>query len=174
MKKCIFLLCIAIWSAVSASAQSRIDSDGNEVHHWFLGVAEYQISDFDFVKESGCYGLGMAVTSFSHWGAFHVGANANFSINDGLVDPSSCIVDFGPSARVDINKNFFVNIPVNAVCVVTSIEGTTDSETNWGAKIAPSIHAFFSDRVGIYAGPKVTFASGSTSFGMQAGLSYSF
>lgn len=43
-----------------------------------------------------------------------------------------------------------------------------------GAKIASSIHAFISDKIGLFVGPKVTFGSGSTTIGMQAGLSYAF
>lgn len=173
MKKILFLF-IAIWSTVCVNAQTRIDSDGNTVYHPYFAVAEYQIGDFDYVKESSCYGLGIVASSISHWGIFHVGANVNFSINAGLCDPWGCIIDFGPSARIDINKNFFVNIPVNAVCGVSFPEGSTDTETEWGGKIAPSLHAFISDRFGLFVGPKVQFGSGSTSFGMQAGLSYAF
>lgn len=173
MKKILFL-CIAIWSTVCVNGQTRIDSDGNTVYHPFFVVAEYQIGNFDYAKESGCYGLGLVASSISHWGIFHVGANVNCSLNAGLIDPWGLVVDFGPSARIDINKNFFVNIPVNAVCGVSFPEGTTDIETNWGAKIAPSIHAFISDRIGLFVGPKVSFGSGSTSIGMQVGLSFGF
>ena len=173
MKKFI-LLVVTMLGIISADAQSRTDSDGNTVYHPFFAVAQYQIGDFEYAKESGAYGLGLVCSSLSHWGIFHVGANVNFSINAGLVDPWGCIVDFGPSARIDINRSFFVNIPVNAICRVSFPEGTTDTETDWGAKIAPAIHGFLTDRVGLYVGPQVTFGSGSTDFGMVAGLSYTF
>lgn len=165
---------VTMLGILSANAQSRTDSDGNTVYHPFFAVAQYQIGDFEYAKESGAYGLGLVASSISHWGIFHVGANVNFSINAGLIDPWGCIIDFGPSARIDINKNFFVNIPVNAVCGVSFPEGTTDTETNWGAKISPAIHGYITDRFGLYAGPQVSFGSGSTSFGMVAGLSYAF
>jgi len=173
MKK-FLLLFVVLLGFTQANAQERTDSEGNTVHHPILAVAQYQIIDFEFAKESGEYGLGIVYSSISHWGAFHVGANLNFSINAGLVDPSGCIVDFGPSARIDINKQFFVNIPVNATCYVSFPEGSTDTETAWGAKISPAIHGFITDRLGLYVGPQVTFDSNATSFGMVAGLSYSF
>lgn len=173
MKK-LLLLCIAVWSVVCVNATTRIDGNGNTVYHSFFAYAEYQINDFEVAKESGCYGLGVVASSLSHWGNLHVGANVDFSVNAGLIDPWGCIVNFGPSARIDINKNFFVNIPVNAVCSVMFIEGSTDSKTNWGAQIAPSIHAFISEKLGIFVGPKVMFNSESVSIGMQAGISYSF
>lgn len=177
MKK-ILLALVAVMAAVtSGSAQTRIDSDGNTVYHPVFVVAQYQMGNFDYAKESGAYGLGVVASSISHWGRFHLGANVNFSINAGFVDDWGCIVDFGPSARLDINEHFFVNVPVNAICCVTFPEGTTDTETAWGVKIAPSIHAFVSDRIGIFAGPLVSigFSDGSdASFGFQAGLSYAF
>lgn len=158
-------------------AQHRTDSDGNTVYHPFAAVAQYQMGDFEFAKESGSYGLGLVFSSISHWGRFHVGANVNCYINDGFVDNSSFIVDFGPSTRVDINRDLFVNIPVNAVCIATFPEGTTDTETAWGARIAPSLHAFISDRFGVFAGPQISFGfsdASSCAFGMQAGVSYAF
>ncbi|MGM9845475.1 MAG: hypothetical protein ACI30K_04525 [Muribaculaceae bacterium] len=129
---------------------------------------------FDFPKGSSSYGLGMVATSISHWGRFHVGANINFSINAGFVDDWGCIIDFGPSVRVDIANNLFVNMPVDVVCVATFPEGSTDTKTSWGARIAPSLHFFFSKKFGIFAGPQVSFGGSATDFGMQAGLSYSF
>lgn len=173
MKKLFFLI-VAILCFVDVNAQTRTDSNGDTVHHHFFVVAEYQMRDFEFAKESGCYGLGLVFNSISHWGIFHVGANVNFSINTGFVDDTSCIADFGPSVRLDLNRNFFVNIPVNAICEAITPEGSTEMETSWGAKIAPSLHAFLSDRFGLYVGPQVQFGSDATSFGMQAGLSYSF
>lgn len=174
MKKFLLLLVIAA-TALTASAQDRTDSHGNTVKHAMFEVVQYQIGDFDFSKESGSYGLGMVVTSISHWDRFHVGANVNFSINNGLADPSGCIIDFGPSVRYDLGEHILVNMPVNAVCSTTFYKG--DSETKWGARIAPSLHVFLSDRFGIFAGPQMTlsFESGSEpSFGIQAGLSYAF
>lgn len=185
MKKTFIITLIAtLANFFSVSAQysedspgDRIDSEGNTVHHWFFCTAQYQFSDFDYFKESGNYGLGMVITSISHWGPLHVGANVNFSINSGLVDNSGCIIDFGPSARVDITKDVFINIPFNAVCYVTFPKGSTDTETSWGAKISPSIHAFITDRLGLFLGPQMVmgFKSGEkTTFGGQFGISYSF
>lgn len=177
MKKISFLILAFILTTITGKAQTRIDSDGNTVHQPLFAVAQYQMGDFDIAKESGSYGLGLVASSISHWGKFHVGGNINFSINAGFVDDWGCIFDFGPSARYDITDRVFVNMPVNAVCVVTFPEGETDSKTNWGAKIAPSLHAFLSERVGIFAGPQVSFAfsgGSSTAFGFQAGLSYIF
>ncbi|MGN0223264.1 MAG: hypothetical protein ACI4AM_04475 [Muribaculaceae bacterium] len=176
MKKFLLLLVIAA-TALTASAQDRTDSHGNTVKHALFEVAQYQFGDFDAVKATGSYGLGMLVTSLSHWDRFHVGANVNFSINNGLADPSGCIIDFGPSVRYDLSEHILVNMPVNAVCVATFPKGTTDTKTDWGARIAPSLHVFFSDKFGIFAGPQMTisFESGSEpSFGLQAGLSYAF
>lgn len=176
-KKTLLLLLTVLTVSTPSFAQNRTDSDGNTVYHPFFAVAQYQMGDFEYAEGSGSYGLGLVASSISHWGRFHVGANVNFSINAGFVDDWGCIIDFGPSARVDINNRFFVNVPVNAVCNVTFPEGSTDTETAWGARIAPSIHAFFSDRFGLFAGPQLSlgFSDGSDiSFGFQAGLSYAF
>lgn len=154
----------------------RIDSDGNPVYHSFYCVAQYQIGDFDFAKESGFYGLGMVVSSFSHWGRFHLGFNINLSINAGLVDDWGMDVDFGPSMRVDISKHVFVNMPIDAVCVATFPDGG-DTQTDWGAKIAPSLNVFATDRFGLFVGPQVMFSFSGDSdatFGLVAGLSYAF
>lgn len=147
------------------------------VYHPIFAVAQYLMGDFKSAKTSGAYGLGIVASSISHWGRFHVGANVNFLINAGFVDDWGCIISFGPSARIDINKSFFVNIPVNAICSVTFPDGSTDTETTWGASIAPCIHAFISEKFGIFVGPQlsVPFSSGSKAvFGFQAGLSYAF
>lgn len=177
MKKVILTILVVITNVIFGYAQNRTDSDGNTVYHPFFAVAQYQMGDFEYAQESGSYGLGLVASSISHWGRFHIGANVNFSINAGFVDDWGCIIDFGPSARIDISKRFFVNMPVNAVCNVTFPEGSTDTETSWGARISPSIHAFISDRFGLFVGPQVSFgfSDGSTvSLGMQAGLSYAF
>lgn len=178
LNKSVVILTLAIFLAsFDSSAQTRTDSGGNTVYHPFFAVAQYQMGDFEFAEESGSYGLGLIASSISHWGRFHIGANVNFSINAGLVDNWGCIIDFGPSSRVDINNRFFVNMPVNAVCNVMFPEGTTDTETSWGARVSPSIHAFLSDRFGLFAGPQLSLGfSGSSdvSFGFQAGISYAF
>ncbi len=178
MKKLKLILYFAsIVTMLSASAQSRTNADGrddNTVQHPISMVAQYQMGDFEYTKESGSYGIGVVASSISHWGIFHVGANLNLSINAGFVDNWGCIIDFGPSARVDINNRFFVNMPVTAVCNVMFPEGK-DSETSWGARMAPSIHAFLSDQVGLFAGPQLNFGfsdGSNVAFGFQAGISY--
>lgn len=172
-----FLMSLLLLTVVlSAGAQDRTDSDGNTVSHSFFGVAQYQMGDFKYAKESGSYGLGFVYSSISHWGRIHVGANCNLSINAGFVDRMGCIIDFGPSARIDICKSLFVNIPINAVCSVNFPEGE-DTKTTWGARIAPALHAFTSSCFGLFAGPQLSYAfSGGSkvAFGMQAGLSFYF
>ncbi len=175
MKKFLLLIVAMVaFSAVSASAAtSRTDSDGNEVYHHFLVSAQYTMGDFDMAKLTSWYGLGMYVTSFSHWGGFHIGADFDININNGFVDKSGIMTSFGPSFRVDLGKNFFLNVPVNAVCSASYPEGE-DTKYIWAGKVAPSFHGFFNDRVGIFAGPNVTFNKNGSSFGMQAGLSICF
>ena len=176
MKKVILLILVAVLGITSAKATSRTDSEGNTIDQALFAVAEYQMGNFDYPKDSSWYGVGMVASSISHWGRFHVGANINFLINAGVADDWGCIIDFGPSVRVDIVKNVFVNMPVDVVCVATFPEGSSDTHTSWGARIAPSLHVFLSKKFGIYAGPQVTFGLGGSSaqFGMQAGLSCSF
>jgi len=172
MKK--FLLPIALCLGIATThAQTRQDTDGNTVYHPFFAVAQYQMGDFDVAKYSSSYGVGLMATSISHWGVFHVGANVNFGINAGIVDDWGCIIDFGPSVRVDISKSCFINMPVDAVCVATFPEGE-DTQTAWGAKIAPAVHMFATDRFGIFAGPQFTIGEDGTSIGMAAGISYAF
>lgn len=177
MKKFLLLIVAMVaFSAVSASAStSRTDKDGNEVYHHFLVSAQYTMGDFDIAKQSSWYGLGLYVTSFSHWGGFHLGANVDFNINNGFVPKSNSgvMTNFGPSFRVDLGKHLFLNVPVNAVCNASYPEGE-DTKYVWGGKVAPSFHGFFNDKVGIFVGPNVTFGKGGKSFGMQAGLSICF
>lgn len=174
MKKLIFFLLTIVFFVKPMLAQTRTDNDGNTVYHPYFAVAQYQMTSFDYPKESSAYGLGVYATSISHWGRFHIGANVDFSVNAGVIDDWGCLVGFGPSARIDITKHLFVNVPVDATCEVNFPEGTTDTKTSWGCKIAPSIHAFFSDRFGLFVGPSVKLDAGDPKFGMQAGLSYSF
>lgn len=173
MKKLLLLLVLG-FGVFTSQAQTRQDSDGNTVYHPFFAVAQYQMGDFDMAKYTSSYGLGLMMTSISHWGVVHVGANVNFGINAGIIDDWGCIIDFGPSVRVDISKSCFINMPINATCGVTFPEGTTDTETAWGAKLAPAIHLFATNRLGVFAGPQFTFGDGGSSVGMVAGISYSF
>ena len=176
MKK-FLLLIVALVAISSASAStSRTDKDGNEVYHPVFASAQYFMGDFDIAKQSSWYGLGIYATSISHWGAFHVGADIDFNINNGFVPKSNSgvMINFGPSFRVDLGKHLFLNVPVNAVCSIFESEGTTKSKSYWGGKVAPSFHGFFNDRVGIFVGPNITFDKNGSSFGMQAGLSICF
>lgn len=158
---------------ITTYAQTRQDKDGNTVYHPALAVAQYQMGDFDYAKYSSSYGIGLMYPSISHWGLVHIGANFNFGLNAGIVDDYSCIVDFGPSVRVDISKACFINMPIDAVCVCTFPKGSTGTKTDWGAKLAPAVHLFATDRFGIFVGPQFTFGDGGSSVGMVAGLSYS-
>jgi len=153
---------------------TRVDSDGNVVYYPSFFTVNYQTTDVEFIKESGSYGLGLVYSSFSHWGRFHVGANVNFSINAGLIDDWGCIIEFGPSVRFDISDRCFINMPIDAVCSCTFPEGTTDTKTDWGAKISPAIHGFLTDRFGLFAGPQVALGSGKTNFGAFVGICYAF
>lgn len=175
MKK-ILILFVVLTTFLSGKAQNREDSDGNTVYHSLFAVAQYQINDFDDAKSSGSYGVGVLFTSFSHWDRFHLGANLNISVNAGLVHDWGLIYDLGPSVRFDLAKHVIINVPVNVICNVYWEDGASDPTLSWGGRIAPSIHAFVSEKVGFFAGPQVNFgfSGGSTSFGMQAGVSYSF
>lgn len=191
MKKLLSILCVVSLSQtgiITAHAQSRTDNSGNEVWHHMFASAQFQMTDFDNAKISSSYGVGLTITSLSHWGRFHVGADVNFGINAGLAESTGCIIDFGPSARIDICKHVFVNIPVNAMCITNyneyvpgeegeEIEDNGESTTNWGMKIMPSIYGFITDRFGVFAGPQVCIPFESrydTTFGFQAGISYAF
>ena len=176
MKNFLLSFIVTATTIFASVAQTRTDSNGAEVFQPLFFVAEYQLGDFDIAKQSSSYGVGLVMSSASHWGKFHVGANMCFSINAGLAESTGCIIDFGPSVRFDIAEKFFVNMPINAVCMVNYIDGG-DSKTSWGAKIAPSIHAFVSRKVGLFVGPQVTFpftSNAKTSVGLQAGISYSY
>lgn len=178
LKKSFVIIILAIVLASFQNlAQTRTDSDGNTIDHPYFVVAQYQMGDFSVAKESGSYGLGVIINSITHWGRFHVGANVNFSINAGFIKNWGCIIDFGPSARIDINERFFVNIPVNAMCNVIFPVGSSETEAIWGVKISPSIHTFLSDRFGLFVGPQLNFGfndSSAVSCGFQAGISYAF
>lgn len=159
-----------------ADKGTRVDINGEVVYHPFDARAVYLMMDFDTPDYSSNYGLGMQVSSISHWGKIHVGADLNFLINAGVVDDWGCLVTFGPSLRLDLGDHFFINMPVDAAVRLTFPEGSTDTETTWFAIVNPCIHAYFNSRFGIFAGPQVAFDfSGSDpSFGMTAGLCYSF
>ena len=177
MKKLILAIVAIVIASASANAAHRVDSDGNTVYHHFIVPLQYQMETFDYPKESSMYGAGLVITSLSHWGKFHVGANMNFSINAGIVDDSGVIFDFGPSARYDlVDKRLFINMPVNISCACYWPD-RSGTQTSWGMRITPSLYAFITDHIGIFAGPQVNFgfSSGSkASFGMQAGVALSF
>lgn len=63
MKKLFFLI-VAILCFVDVNAQTRTDSNGNTVYHHFFVVAEYQMRDFEFEKESGCMVLVWFILQF--------------------------------------------------------------------------------------------------------------
>lgn len=152
------------------------DSEHEEVLHKTFVVAQYQLGDFREARYTSCYGLGLVFPTIHHWGAVHVGANLDFSINAGIVDDWGCIIDFGPSVRFDITEHVFVNIPVDARCAVTFPE-KSDSQTNWGMQIVPALHVFLTKKFGIFVGPQMTIGFASESkpaFGLVAGLSYEF
>lgn len=141
--------------------------------------AQFQTSSFEHFKEAGWYGIGMIFSSISQWGRFHVGANIDLMFDWGLVDSEDvgCNIAFGPSARYDIVDKLFVNCPVDVVCLCYFPSGTTDTKTEWGMKIAPSLHYFFTEKIGAFVGPQMCVAFESNSratFGMQFGLSYIF
>lgn len=139
--------------------------------------AQFSSNDFEYLKECGSYGLGIYATSIGHWGNFHVGANANLGVNAGLIDDWGMQVEFGPSARYDLGKRFFVNLPINALCSCTFPEGSTGTHTEWGITATPTLHAWITPKFGIFAGPKMAAQFDSESdicFGFVAGISYAF
>lgn len=175
--KRVILLIVVITTFLSGSAQTGTDSGGEAVYHKYLAVAQIQVG-VEYQETFGSFGVGFIASSISHQGRFHVGANANFAIIAGLINNGVCSIDFGPSGRIDISKRVFVNIPVNAVCcVILPQKNTNDNtETSWGARIAPSLYVFLSKRFGLFIGPKVHFGfsdDSTASFGAQFGLSFS-
>ena len=171
----IALLLLLAGASFEANANSRLDSKGKTVNQHMFATAQYQMMDFSYAKETSSYGVGMYITSISHWDWFHVGADVTLGANAGLVDNWGMLIDFGPSVRADINKKLYVNMPVNATVLCTN--DSDDSETSWGMKVAPSLHFFATDMFGIFAGPQliVPFESDAkASIGMQAGISISF
>lgn len=175
MKKFLLVLAVAI-SSLSASAESRVDSHGKTVNHVYFVTARWQIGDFDFAKESSWYGLGLSCPSISHWGAFHVGANLNFSINAGLVKNWNCSTDFGPSIRIDIAKNVFFNMPINAT-MMQHVPERGDTKYYWGINLLPAIHLFASEKFGIFVGPQfLRYPKFNDKFnvGLNCGISYAF
>ncbi|MDE7437989.1 MAG: LysM peptidoglycan-binding domain-containing protein [Muribaculaceae bacterium] len=159
----------------SDKKRGRIDSEGNLIRHSFFVKALYEMNNFDYAKESSWYGVGMSASSIAHWGAFHVGGDLAFLINAGVVKDWGCCVEFGPSARVDITENIFINMPIDVVCVVSFDKG--NSHASWGGRLAPALHLALSDSFGIFAGPQMNFAFASGSkaaFGMVAGIAFQF
>lgn len=190
MKRIFIITLIAtLANFFSASAQysedspaDRIDSEGNTVHHCYFMTAQYKFSDFDYFKESGFYGIDVVFTSISHWGPLHIGGNFGLAINNGLLKGgNSFLTDFGPSVRYDIIQHAFINIPINVFYSKTwndeKNEYVSEEYSGWGLRIAPSLHFFLTDRLGLFLGPQMVmgFKSGEkTTFGGQFGISYSF
>lgn len=137
-------------------------------------TAQYQTLDCRDFKKAGMYGLGMRFTSIARCDWLHIGAELEVNLNAGLVDDSNCIINFGPSLRADIIRNVFVTLPVDVMCIA-SFKGT-DTHTDWGMHIAPSIYGYFTDKFGVFVGPNVSFgfSGGDATVGMQCGLAFSF
>jgi len=174
MKKIVLFVVLCL-GFLSTSAQTENDpkktengSKKDEVRYSVLVAAQYQIHDFDAVKYSSFYGVGVFATSLCHWNSFHIGANIDVVMNYGMYDDASeLMIDFGPSARFDISKSCFINIPLDAViCMFDKVR--------LAGKISPAIHLFPSRNVGLFVGPQLFFNSHDATFGMVAGLSFCF
>ncbi len=167
MRRVLLLIALCLGVIVS-NAQTQADPDKDAVRYDVLGSVQYQMLDFDAVKNSSYYGFATYATSLIHWNSFHIGANVVCSVNYGIADSvfETTMVDFGPSARVDISKSCFINIPVNA-CLI--------GDDDWYGKISPALHMFPNGgKIGIFVGPQLIFDSNISEFGMVAGLTYSF
>lgn len=156
----------------------RIAANGDIIkHHLFYG-AQYDLMSFKSSKSS-LYGVFLSIPSISHWGAFHLGAELTMLINAGIINDWGIGFDFGPSFRIDIADNVFINCPVNARMSKTfneydvedydSYDDYKDSETTWGAVIKPSLYFFPIKKCGFYIGPQLTIYK-ECDFGLQAGI----
>lgn len=177
MKK-IIILVVFLSLLCSANAQNAVPQQ-REIPHSVLLDLEYQIKDFKETKFSGCYGFSVSQTSFANKGNLHLGANFHMDCNAGLVSDSGLLFELGPSGRCDISKDCFINAPLNVVCAVTSytINSKTETQVDWGMRLAPSLYYFFSKPVGLFVGPQLFipfYKNANASFGMQAGVSISF
>lgn len=162
----------------SANAQNAVPQQG-EIPHAVLLDLEYQIKDFKSAKSSGCYSFSVNATSIAHKDNLHLGANFHMGTNAGLASESGLLFELGPSGRCDISKDCFINVPLTVVCAVTSysVNLKTETQVDWGMRLAPSLYYFFSKPVGLFVGPQlfIPFRENSNaSFGMQAGVSISF
>lgn len=156
----------------------RIDTNNEVVTHYMFYGAQYDLLTFKSAKSS-LYGVFWSISSLSHWGRFHVGADLSMRINAGIIDDWGYGCDFGPSVRVDITDNVFVNMPVNArmakvwnnydVNSGESVDEHKDSRTSWGAVIKPSIYFFPAPKFGLFIGPQLNISDGCD-IGMQAGI----
>jgi len=166
--KNLFLSIALCLGFLSSSAQTEKVSNEDIVRYSGLAVAQYQILDFDNAKYSGFYGVGAFATSLWHRNSFHIGASLCVLCNYGIFeDASEMMYDFGPSARFDISKSCFINIPLNAVIC-------NFDKVRLAGKISPAIHLFPSHKVGIFVGPQLFFDSHDAMLGMVAGLSIDF
>ena len=122
--------------------------------------------------------MAIEATSVAQWDNFHVGSFLSFGANYGLTpidDNEGLLVKFGPSARLDLTDNIYINLPVLVNVLSTSPEGSTKYE--WGMSIIPTLHLFMTEKVGIFAGVQSIFSfksNSDTNFGVRFGLSYAF
>ena len=77
--------------------------------------------------------------------------------------------------RYDLGNRFFVNLPINALCIAISSKESTSTHTEWGLTVTPTLNAWITPKFGVFAGPKMTmdFENDAT-FGFVAGVSFAF
>ncbi len=159
------------------TATTNDDTTSHATHPFFCS-ASYECLDWDAFKNSGYYSLAIEATSVAQWDNFHVGSFLSFGANYGLTpidDNEGLLVKFGPSARLDLTDNIYINLPVLVNVLSTSPEGSTKYE--WGMSIIPTLHLFMTEKVGIFAGVQSIFSfksNSDTNFGVRFGLSYAF
>lgn len=158
MKKIITFI-VALASLGNVFAQTSENPTDDSLPHNVILDIEYQISNFEYAKNSGKYGFGINRTSFDGKSSkkFHAGANFHMDWNAGLVSDFSIMFELGPSFRYDISNNCLINVPLNVLLNLLPYreDGKSKTDVSWGLRLGPSLYYFFSKSVGIFAGPQL-------------------
>ncbi len=131
----------------------------------------YTAGNFEYVKESGSYGIGFTFLPWKIAPKLYAGLHFSpMNYNYGLSDFNYDEIRLGPAIGYYFTPKIFISVPLNVLCNVYFGDGDGGS-VSWGMALAPSV--YIGSSWGVFIGPQfsVGFSGGSEiACGFRAGL----
>lgn len=142
--------CAVVLLCVPQTSRADFNDEDRNKSTFEIG---YNARTFEYVKESGNYGISYTFLPWKIAGRLYVGMHLSpFNFNYGLVDTdlASDDIRLGPALGVYFTNNIFVAMPVAVNCNVF-FKGGSESTLSWGLSWSPTL--YLGKQVGFYAGP---------------------